>query len=253
MQPEKRKPINHSKPLVLIVEDDLLQAQALASALIRRDMGIRICTNAGSAYRLVVQQSPDLIVLDINLQRDGDGFKLLEKIRAISRAPVIILTGRRLDPQDVARAAAGKATTYLHKLLAPPEVVAGFVQEQLVSLGKVWVNTLRLGELCLDVATQKVTYNESQLTLTPMLARVLICLMEAPGGRKKSDWIARRIYNADDEYAVISVRTHVNRLRTRLEKLSPEISISGRRNYGYGVCANGVLLTTDAELLHENA
>ena len=87
-----------SKPLILVADDQADVRQALS--LLLRDSGYEVATAASPAEVLSVlrQSLPDLILLDLNYQRDttsgAEGLALLREIRRLdSELPIIILTG----------------------------------------------------------------------------------------------------------------------------------------------------------------
>jgi two-component system response regulator MtrA len=226
-------------PLALIVDDEIDQANAIEHALERLDIRSIKCLTVDDAYTQTISSRPDVIVLDINLQTEGDGFDLLSDLRKVTLAPVIILTGRRTQEQDIQASVEGEATTYLNKMTATPDVVAGFVRQQLQAVGKLAADHLRLGELNLDVSLRQAAFRGNSIGLTPMLVGLLGCLMEPPGGWKPAESIAIKLYNDDDDTAVVSVRQHVNRLRAELGKLSTAIEVRSQRGKGYCLHVDG--------------
>jgi DNA-binding NtrC family response regulator len=87
-----------SKPLILVADDHADVRQALS--LLLRDCGYDVATAASPAEALsALRQSPaDLVLLDLNYQRDTtsglEGLELLKQVRAQHRElPVVILTG----------------------------------------------------------------------------------------------------------------------------------------------------------------
>jgi DNA-binding response OmpR family regulator len=234
-------------PLALIIDDEIEQARAIEEALGRLDIRSLLCHTVDDGYTQAISARPDVIILDVNLQVEGDGFDLLKDLRKITLAPVIILTGRRTQEQDIQTSVEGEATTYLNKMSATPEVVAGFVRQQLQAAGKLEADQLRLGELSLDVSLQQARFRGASIGLTPMLVGLLGCLMEPPGGWKPAEGIALKLYNDDDDTAVVSVRQHVNRLRAELGKLSGAIEVKSQRGRGYCLHVEGEPLTTEGE------
>ncbi len=93
---------------VLLVEDQestrdgLAEALALAGYLVDRfDAGGRALEYLGSGPK------PDVILLDLYLRSDMDGWQFAEKVKATPRAaqiPIVAMTGARLDTQDWDRA-----------------------------------------------------------------------------------------------------------------------------------------------------
>jgi diguanylate cyclase (GGDEF)-like protein len=81
---------------VLLVEDDLPQAQVVASALEASNIRVTHAEDAASAERLLAQETPDLVLMDVHLP-DVDGFTLARLIRQDPRyslLPIVFLTAR---------------------------------------------------------------------------------------------------------------------------------------------------------------
>lgn len=95
-----------AKPVILIADDDADVRQALS--LLLRDCGCHVATAASPAETLssLRQQRPDLVLLDMNYQRDttsgAEGLALLRQIKAMDSAlPVVVLTGWATVPLAV--------------------------------------------------------------------------------------------------------------------------------------------------------
>lgn len=88
--------------LVLLVEDDESQLD-LARHLIAKE-GFRLCeaTSGRAALRMVQEQSPDLIILDLMLPGLG-GYEVLRELQAggFGDIPVVIMTARTMDAKSV--------------------------------------------------------------------------------------------------------------------------------------------------------
>jgi len=81
---------------VLLVEDDLAQAQLVASALESSNIRVNHAENAARAQEILAQEVPDIILLDVELP-DLDGFTLARLIRQDPKynlLPIVFLTGR---------------------------------------------------------------------------------------------------------------------------------------------------------------
>jgi diguanylate cyclase (GGDEF)-like protein len=81
---------------VLLVEDDLAQAQLVASTLEAANIRVNHAEDAARARELLAQETPDLILLDVGLP-DLDGFTLARLIRQDPRyslLPIVFLTAR---------------------------------------------------------------------------------------------------------------------------------------------------------------
>src|SRR3972149_901326 len=80
---------------VLIVDDepDVIEVVNLCFNLRWPDAGVLSAPNGEDGWRLVEEEKPDLILLDIMLP-DTDGFQLCQEVRRFSDVPIVMLTAR---------------------------------------------------------------------------------------------------------------------------------------------------------------
>jgi DNA-binding response OmpR family regulator len=82
--------------MILLVEDDRIVAAALTRALVDAGHVVRGAAQAVDALRIVADERPDLVILDLGLP-DIDGADALRMMRSVSDVPVIVATARRSE------------------------------------------------------------------------------------------------------------------------------------------------------------
>jgi two-component system response regulator GlrR len=93
---------------VLIVDDDVLLARALARALSKLGHACRTATSVDSAVSLVALHRPGLVLTDLDLGGAGDGIDLACWLRhAEISVPIVIMTGSDVELTRVELARAG--------------------------------------------------------------------------------------------------------------------------------------------------
>ncbi|MFA6435451.1 MAG: response regulator [Elusimicrobiales bacterium] len=115
----------HDDAKILIVEDDTLVAETLARILKGRNVGFLLAGSIAQAEKFLESSSVDIVILDRMLP-DGDGVKLLEKMKAkpaLRKVPVLILSGRTAAPDQIAGLDMG-ADDYMSKPFSVPELKA---------------------------------------------------------------------------------------------------------------------------------
>jgi len=108
---------------ILIVEDDAGMRQMLSNYLIDQNMAVACATSRRDMPAQFETRPPDLVVLDLRLDRD-DGLDLLRDIRQRSDVPVIIITGHSKDVIDRVIGLELGADDYLTKPFSPRELLA---------------------------------------------------------------------------------------------------------------------------------
>ena len=233
--------IPQRKPLVLIIDDDAAFAASLAEAFERDGLRASTAFFAEEGYSKAVEQRPDMIILDINLQREGEGFEILPRLQQATTASIVVLTGRGTVRQDLEAAGRGGATHYFNKTEALPDAVSAFIRSQLAKLGKWTYTPLRLGGAVLDVEARKLVLRGVPVPLTELQADILAVLLEPPAGHWKTHKeIARKVYGDTGYNEKAGVRKHVSRIRTRLDALNLGVRIETAHAHGYRFVVEGV-------------
>jgi DNA-binding response OmpR family regulator len=205
--------------------------------------GIRASTAlfADEGYDKAIRQRPDMIILDINLQREGEGFELLPRLHQATEASIVVLTARGTVREDLEAAGRGGATHYFNKAEALPDALSAFIRSQLARLGKWTYSPLRLGHTVLDVQARKLLIKGVPVPLTEMQAEILAVLLEPPAGHWKTHKeIARKVYGDTGYNEKAGVRKHVARIRTRLDALNLGVRIETAHAHGYRFVVEGL-------------
>jgi two-component system, OmpR family, response regulator AdeR len=201
--------------LVLIVEDEATLAQTIELYL--RHAGYRT-ERAGDGQRgieLFRAARPDLVLLDLGLPQ-LDGLEVLRRIRADADVPVVILTAREEEVDELLGLGMG-ADDYLVKPVSARKLLAR-VQVALRrarSLAGPRPEVLRVGPLEVDAYRAEVRWEGRPLDLTPSEFKLLQHMARTPGrviGRSE-------LYEAalpDGDALERAVDIHVVNLRRKL-------------------------------------
>ena len=107
---------------VVIIEDDARVRTALSRALVGLGHQVAQAETAMDGLKLVLQEKPDVVVLDLGLP-DVDGVDLLRMLRPVSNAVVIAATARVAEEEIVRTLDAG-ADDYMCKPFSPEQLDA---------------------------------------------------------------------------------------------------------------------------------
>jgi two-component system response regulator VicR len=206
---------------ILLVDDDRELIDLLAFALKRNGLDTMAAHDGPSALRLMEEQRPDLVVLDINLGTSS-GLDVLKELRRQSSLPVIMLTA--LDSEeDKVRGLETGADDYLTKPFSHRELIAR-IRAQLRRIGQERPaprppqTRLQVGSITLDVAEHSVTKAGAQVSLTVTEFRLLHCLMANAGRVVPTAELLKQVWGYADPGGSDVVRVTVHRLRRKVEQ-----------------------------------
>ncbi len=218
----------------LIIEDDANVVEAVSLCLQLRwpEITISSAAEGTKGIEILESNSVDAVILDINLP-DIDGFEVIQRIRSFSNVPIVILTVRG-EEEDQVRGLEMGADDYIVKPFSPRDVIAR-VNSVLRRAGTHKVTIERplvvQGKLSLNLATDEAELREEKIKLTPNESKVLYILMNNAGrtisvGKISQETLGKEYVNTD------LVRTYIRRLRYKLKDNPPQI-ILNKRGEGY--------------------
>ncbi len=210
------------KQSVLIVEDEVKLATLLRDYLERDGFEVAIQNDGIDAVATVLEQSPDLVILDLMLP-GVDGLTICKEVRRTSDVPIIMVTAR-VDEIDRLLGLELGADDYVCKPFSPREVVARVrtvlrrVALAPSDLPRPGARTLSYRGVELDLDRLECRCEAEPVSLTPVEFRLLQTLIEHPGFVYSRDRLISACY---DDHRVVSDRTidsHVKNLRRKLGK-----------------------------------
>lgn len=229
---------------VLIVDDDTRLSAMLADYLSANGYAVRTAATATAGLAAVDRDRPDAVILDVMLP-DIDGFEVLRRIRAKSKVPVVMLTGRGDEVDRVVGLELG-ADDYLPKTFSSRELLArlrsvvrraGWVAET-VPLPP--MKEIVIGPLRINADAHTAILDDEPLALTPAEFGLLLSLAKAHGRVKTREQLIEEV--ADREWDVFdrAIDMHISTLRKKLgdDPKEPRF-IKTVRGYGYQLIAPG--------------
>ena len=206
-------------PTILICDDEKDIVSALEIYLCADGYDTVAAYNGREAVEKLREREIHLVLLDI-MMPEMDGISALAAIRQESNVPVILLTARSEDTDNVLGLNVG-ADDYVTKPFNPVELIAR-VRSQLrryLQLGGSAVRdeTLRLGSIELDDKCKTVTRDGEPVFLTPREYDILKFLLQHPGEVFSPGELYRQIWHEEPYGAESTVAVHIRHLREKLE------------------------------------
>ncbi|MDO5034492.1 MAG: MtrAB system response regulator MtrA [Actinomycetaceae bacterium] len=220
---------------VLVVDDDVALAEMIGLVLSSEGYETAYAHDGAIAVDTFREVSPDLVLLDVMLP-GKDGIQICKEIRAESDVPIVMLTARS-DTSDVVAGLEAGADDYVPKPFKPKELVAR-VKARLRGREERADETIKIGDLVIDVLGHKVTRQDAEVALTPLEFDLLVALARAPWKVFSREELLETVWGYRHAADTRLVNVHVQRLRAKIEHdpEHPEMIVTVR---GVGYRAGG--------------
>jgi DNA-binding response OmpR family regulator len=201
---------------VLVVDDEPIVREVVLRYLERDGFRTLEAGDGDTARRLVEDESPGLVILDIMLP-GVDGLELCRWIRARSELPVILLTARGEEADRIVGLELG-ADDYVTKPFSPRELAARVRTVLRRSSPQVpKAERLSFDGLELDARTREVTAGGDPLKLTAREFDLLWFLASHPKQVFSREQLMDRVWEYAAAFDTGTVTVHVRRLREKIE------------------------------------
>jgi DNA-binding response OmpR family regulator len=201
---------------VLVVDDEPIVRDIAVRYLERAGYSTQEAEDGRTARRLLEQDPPDLVVLDVMLP-GIDGLELCRWIRARSELPVIMLTARGEEADRIVGLELG-ADDYITKPFSPRELAAR-VRTVLrrAAPGDRTGEQLAFGDVELDSGTREVLKAGEEVRLTAKEFDLLWFLASHPRRVFGRDQLMSRVWGYEAALDTGTITVHVRRLREKIE------------------------------------
>ncbi|MFF5791389.1 MULTISPECIES: MtrAB system response regulator MtrA [unclassified Paeniglutamicibacter] len=206
------------KARILVVDDDEALAEMIGIVLQNDGFEAVFCYDGAKALGIFREVKPDLVLLDLMLP-GLDGIEVCKLIRAEDDVPIVMLTAKS-DTADVVRGLESGADDYVPKPFKPAELVAR-VRARLRPTEQHAPETLKIGDLSIDVAGHRVTREGAPIGLTPLEFDLLVALARKPWQVFTREQLLEQVWGYRHAADTRLVNVHVQRLRSKVE-LDPE-------------------------------
>jgi two-component system response regulator ChvI len=214
---------------IALVDDDRNILTSVSIALQAEGFATRVYSDGDAALKALLDNPPDLAVLDIKMPR-MDGLELLRRMREKLTTPVIFLTSKD-DELDEALGLAMGADDYIAKpfsqrlLIARIRAILRRAEANAApagaEAGEETQPALERGNLNMDPARHKVTWKGDNVTLTVTEFLILETLAVRPGIVKTRNQLMDAAYQDDIYVDDRTIDSHIKRVRRKFRQVDP--------------------------------
>jgi len=204
---------------VLLVDDDALMRRSLAFHLEKAGYRVHTAANAEDALAFVHRTPPDLVLLDIGLP-DKDGLEVLRELKAEYTFPIIFLTARRRELDEILGLELG-ADDYITKPF-DVDVVLARIKAALRRTGgstqpEKTAERIAIGDLEIAPASHTAVCAGRPLELSPREFNLLYTLASQPEVVIATEDLLAQVWGAEFVGQPQVVYVHIRWLRQKIE------------------------------------
>jgi two-component system response regulator RegX3 len=225
---------------ILVIEDEKELADLVSLYLSRDGFEARTAESAEDGLVIVEEWNPELIILDINLP-GMDGFEFLQRFRRDRNAPVLIVSARSSD-EDQISGLGGGADEYISKPFSPRVLVARVraLMRRMREFDEAdAANIFSFGSFSLDYDAYILKKGEQKIPLSAKEFNCLAFLTKHSGKPLSPETIYAGVWK--NNYGdLTSVAVYIQRLRKKIEEdPANPVYIETVRGMGYRFNADG--------------
>ena len=218
---------------ILVVDDEARMRTLVRDFLTNKGFAV---IEAGDGEEAVdtffAQKDIALVLLDVMMPK-MDGWEVLKTIRKYSRVPVIMLTARSEERDELQGFSLG-VDEYISKPFSPKILVAR-VDAILRRSNVASTENMDVGGICIDKAAHQVTIDGREIELSYKEFELLSYFVENQGIALSREKILNNVWNYDYFGDARTIDTHVKKLRSKMGKKGDYIKTIWGMGYKFEV------------------
>lgn len=212
---------------IVLVDDDRNILTSVSMALEAEGFAVRTYSDSEEALRGLMTRPADLAILDVKMPKI-EGFELLQRLRRVSAMPVIFLTSKDGEEDEMMGLRLG-ADDYIKKpfsqTLLIERIRAILRREQMVRTApRGNESIIERGKLRLDETRHECSWDGERLVLTVTEFMLVLALAARPGHIKTRDALMAAAYGDTVGVDDRTIDSHIKRLRKKFREIDPQFN-----------------------------
>ena len=217
---------------IMIVDDNEQLQNEIGNLLIANRYSILKPTDFNKISQTVKDSSPDLILLDINLP-NNDGFKICTEIRSFSNIPIIFITSRNTNIDELMSITLGG-----DDFITKPYNTQILLARINALLKRAYPNNsnmdvIEYNGLTLNILSSTIEYNKKNIELTKNELKILYYLLINKGKIVSRVDIMEYLWDSSMFVNDNTLTVNITRIRNKIEEIGLKDFIKTKRGQGY--------------------
>lgn len=216
---------------ILIAEDDEKLRHELEIFLNRNGYEAIGLNRYDNTLQDIIESNADLILLDINLP-NADGEYILKEFRKVSDVPVIIITSRDNEMDELLSMHYG-ADHYVTKPFNTQILLAKIVAILKRTNGAVSQEKINCGKFILDISRSRIERDDKWAELTANELKIIKFLVKNKGKIVSREDIMNDLWDSEAFIDDNTLTVNITRIRKKLDEIGLQDIIETKRGQGY--------------------
>ena len=204
---------------VLVIDDNREILDMMGFMLSHEGFEVVSAVDPVAGLRAVYHEHPDAVVLDVMMPH-MDGFEVCRRIRELTDVPVLLYTGKAVEPEDIVRGFSVGADDYLVKPFRPSELVSRlYARLRNSSEPRTELRTYLSPDasVILNADRRELVLKDQTIYLPPKEFKVLEMLLRHPGQVITTNAILSQVWGPERIGQTDLVKQCIYRLRKKVE------------------------------------
>lgn len=225
---------------ILYVEDDQALANLVKDYLEKHQFHVTLCSEGNQAPSLVLNNNPDLVILDIMLPGKS-GVEICREVRSAYSGPIVMFSALDEDIDQMLALDLG-ADDYIIKPTQPRLLLSRlrallrrFDHANMCEQNKERGSVIRHAMLEINLSTRQVSISNEAINLTTAEFELLVLIAQDAGSVVERETIAQQLRGFSQDKFDRSIDRRISRLRKKLKDDDAQL-IKSIRGRGYQLC-----------------
>ena len=217
---------------IMIIDDNVQLQNEIGNLLIVNGYGVLKPKDFNNIPKIVKEDNPDLILLDINLPND-DGFKICTEIRSFSKIPIIFITSRNTNIDELMAITLG-----VDDFITKPYNTQILLARINALIKRAYPNNSNLDVIehngfKLNILSSTIEYNGNSEELTKNEMKILYYLLINKGKIVSRAAIMEYLWDSSMFVNDNNLTVNITRIRNKIEEIGLKDFIKTKRGQGY--------------------
>lgn len=216
---------------IYIIEDDQKIKEELSTLFSKYGYTTKYSGKLDNIVEEVLNSNSHLVLIDINLPM-YDGYHICRQIRKKSNVPVIIVTSRNTEADELMSMNLG-ADDFITKPYNTQILLSRIASVLKRTYNTENINTLSYNNVTLDISKSIIIFNNQTIELTKNEAKILYMLFKNAGNIISRDDIMSELWQSEEFVDDNTLTVNINRIRKKLEDVGIKDFLITKRGQGY--------------------